>query len=200
MLTAYTCNQLASLEFMIASILCTGGKGGKPQNLALPLLSLRFLVISFALSGTAVALDVMNVIEVPWLIMIVLNILLQCYYLVKVIVFSSGAAYISKVESKASQHLIKFDRLLAEAKQCIALVTETDQKRMLKRICDAIQYSDPVGRTETAKNEEEIKILLDTLKQKLSEKDGNIEGLCHDLLQAIQVRNDKLHILKMEKR
>jgi len=183
---------------MIATILYTDDKGGKTQNLSLPLLSFNFLTISFVLSATTVILELLKVIDVSWPVIIVLNILLQCYYLVKVIVFSCGASYISKVENKASQQLIKFDQLSVVAKQCLALATEANHQKILKKICDAIQYSDPIGRQEIAEDDKKIRTLLDALKQKLSAKESNVEGLCHDLLQAIQARNENLRILKMK--
>ena len=134
LLTAYACNQLASLEFMIAAILSTGDKGCKTQNLALPLLSLKFLAISFVFSAVTVTVEFLNVLEPPWVLIIVLNILLQGYYLVKAIIFSSGAAYVSRVEKKASKQLIKFDLFLAEAKQCVALASNSEQKKLLKNV------------------------------------------------------------------
>lgn len=200
LLTAYVCNQLASLEFMIAAILSSDKHSGKPQSVALPILSLKFLLISFVLSGTAVALEFLNVMEVPLLVLIVLNILLQGYYLVKAVVVFSGAAYVSGVEQKTTNQLIKFDQFLCEAKQCYALTSDEGQRKVLKKLCEAIQYSDPVGRPEITEDDKKIKMLLDTLKQSISAKDGEADGICRELLQAIQIRKDKLRMLKMEGR
>ena len=135
LLTAYVCNQLASLEFMIAAILSSGKNSGKPQSFALTLLSLKFLVISFVLSGLAIALEALNVMSIPLLVLIVLNILLHGYYLVKAAVVFSGTAYVSGVEQKAASQLIKFDQFLGEARQCLALASEDDQKKKLKKLC-----------------------------------------------------------------
>ena len=200
LLIAYTCNQLASLEFMIAAIISSGKESGKPQNHALPKLSFKFLLLSFIISGLAVALEVLRLVEIPCWVLIVLNVLLQGYYLVKAVVISSGAAYISGVEKKATGQLIKFEQFLGEAKQCYALASEEGQRKMLKKICEAIQYSDPVGRPEIAEDDKKIKTLLEELRQSVPSKPDKLEGICRDLLQTIQMRNDNLRMLKMEGR
>ena len=200
LLVAYTCNQLASLEFMVAAILSSGKNSGKPQSMVLPGLSLKFLAISFVLSGAAVLLEVLKIVEIPCLLLIVVNILLHGYYLVKATVVFSGASYISGVEKKAAAQLARFDQFLGEAKQLQALVSEDGDRKKLKKLCESIQFSDPVGRSETAKDEQKIKTLLDDLKQSISAKDGKIDDICRELMQAIQMRNDKLRMLKMEGR
>ncbi len=200
LLVAYICNQLASLEFMVAAILSSGKNSGKPQSMVLPVLSLKFLAISFVVSGAAVLLEVLKIVEIPCLLLIVVNILLHGYYLVKATVVFSGAAYISSVEKKAVAQLARFDQFLGYAKQCQALVSEDGDRKKLKKLCEAIQYSDPVGRPETAEDEQKIKTLLDDLKQSISAKDGKMDDICCELMQAIQMRNDKLRMLKMEGR
>ena len=200
LLIAYVCNQLASLEFMVAAILSSGKNSGKPQSLVLPVLSFKFLLLSFVLSGIAVVLEVLNIWEIPCLLLIVLNILLHGYYLVKATVTFSGASYISGVEKKAASQLAGFDHILGEARQCLALVSEDDDRKQLKKLCEAIQYSDHVGRPETVEDEQKIKTLLNDLKQSISTKDGKMDEICRKLMQAVQMRNEKLRMLKMEGR
>ena len=71
---------------------------------------------------------------------------------------------------------------------------------MLKKVCEAIQYSDPVGRLEIAEDDKKIKALLEELKQSVPAKPDKLEDICRELLQAIQMRNDNLRMLKMEGR
>lgn len=200
LLVAYASNQLASLEFMVAAISASGKSSGKPQSMVLPLLSLKFLVVSFLLSGAAVFLEALKIYEIPCFVLIVFNIILQVYYLVKATIICSGAAYISGVEKKASSQLAIFDHLHGEARQCLALASDDDDKKMLKTLCETIQYSDHIGRPETAEDEQKIKTLLGELKESLSSNSGEKEKICRDLMQAVKMRNEKLRMLKMEGR
>lgn len=200
LLFAYLCNQLASLEFMIAAILLSGKNSGQPQSMVLPILSLKFLAISFVVSGVTVLLEVLKIVEIPCLILIIVNVLLHGYYLVKATVIFCGASYISGVEKKAVAQLARFDQFLGEARQLQSLVPADSDRKKLKKLCEAIQYSDPVGRSETSEGEQKIKTLLDDLKQSISTKDGRMDDICRELMQTIQMRNDKLRMLKMEGR
>ena len=200
LLAAYTCNQLASLEFMVAAILASGDRAASPQSRALPSFSFKFLLVSMMLSAAAVAVEALGIAAVPLAALLVPHGLLQVFYLAKAVVVSSGASYVSKVGDRAAAQLATFDTFLAEAKQCSLMVSDDGQRRQLKKVCEAIQFSDPVGCAATADDERKIHALLDELKRIVSggaPESSELEDACRRLTQAIQSRNDNLRIHKM---
>lgn len=144
-----------------------------------------FLPWSLAISAIILALEWLGVFTLPAIVHGIAHILLLAVSAIRLAQVFSGAAYINEVEKKVADRRTSWVDLVNQASFLAAQEQDMEAKAALKKVAEALRYSDPIGTGASQQTEEQIEGLI----KKIQADNKECKLLCGELLLLIQKRN-----------
>lgn len=143
----------------------------------------RFLPVSLILSIAVVVLERIGVytLSISWHVVLQTILLLLCA--IPIVKIFAGAAYIDHVDEQVAVKRNNWGALVNQANVLVAREQDAEIKAMLKKVADALRFSDPMGVATSA----DIEIRIETKLEYLHGED--CKAKCEELLRLIQERN-----------
>ena len=143
----------------------------------------KFLPVSLVVSVLVLVSERIGIFTLPTVWHVAVQIVLLAVSAIRLVQIFSGAAYINEVEDKVAAKRTAWLELANQANLLAAREQNADAKVALKKVADALRYSDPRGVTASQEIEGRIEALL-----------GQVQGescgdKCSELLLLIQERN-----------
>ena len=143
----------------------------------------KFLPVSLVVSVLVLVSERIGIFTLPTVWHVAVQIVLLAVSAIRLVQIFSGAAYINEVEDKVAAKRTAWLELANQANLLAAREQNADAKVALKKVADALRYSDPRGVTASQEIEVRIEALLGQAQgESCSDK-------CNELLLLIQERN-----------
>ena len=143
----------------------------------------KFLPVSLVVSVLVLVNERIGIFTLPTVWHVAVQIVLLAVSAIRLVQIFSGAAYINEVEDKAAAKRAAWLELANQANLLAAREQNADAKAALKKVADALRYSDPRGVTASQEIEGRIEALLGQAQGE------SCSAKCNELLLLIQERN-----------
>lgn len=143
----------------------------------------KFLPVSLVVSVLVLVSERIGIFTLPTVWHVAVQIVLLAVSAIRLVQIFSGAAYINEVEDKVAAKRTAWLELANQANLLAAREQNADAKVALKKVADALRYSDPRGVTASQEIEVRIEALLGQAQGK------SCSDKCNELLLLIQERN-----------
>ena len=143
----------------------------------------KFLPVSLVVSVLVLVNERIGIFTLPTVWHVAVQIVLLAVSAIRLVQIFSGAAHINGVEDKAAAKRTAWLELANQVNLLAAREQNADAKAALKKVADALRYSDPRGVAASQEIEGRIEVLL-------GQAQGESCGTkCNELLLLIQERN-----------
>ena len=143
----------------------------------------KFLPVSLVVSVLVLVNERIGIFTLPTVWHVAVQIVLLAVSAVRMVQIFSGAAYINEVEDKVAAKRTAWLELANQANLLAAREQNADAKAALRKVADALRYSDPRGVTASQEIEGRIESLLCQVQGE------SCSAKCNELLLLIQERN-----------
>ncbi len=162
--------------------------------LNLPLITQSY---SGAVAMTAIGSACMLIPNFPYWIAAVACVLVFALSATGVIKAKAAAELVSDVEEKVKAQTFFTKSLTADAETLMARAKSEEIKSELKKVCEAVRYSDPMSSDALAGIEGQINAAFSRLTQAVADNQAEtVKELSNELLLLINDRNKKCRLLK----
>lgn len=177
---------LISIVMMVAGVLCASLRN-IPASYALILQTGRFLPMTLILSALVLALQETGVYMLPVAWHVLLQVALFAVYVIGVIKIFAGKSYIDQIDRRVASQTGQISLWLNQVNALYNREEDAAARQALKRVAEAIRYSDPMSTNVSAELDRQISKLTSGL---LSVPTGEVETACQELLLLVKERND----------
>jgi len=174
-----------------------------PQDIAFPIETRIYLISNLVISFFAIELEFLDIFVVPYLVLLVLQVLLLAFYSIRIIALSSGKEHIDSVEVKVASKVFDIQMMLADLSTVKAIAgdlpspSKEKAEKDISGIYDALRNSDPMSQPNLEPTENSIKENIAKLKEATVNKNHeSIATISSQLQKQIQDRNNRVKLLK----
>jgi hypothetical protein len=188
-IVAYLFSMLAVALFCFGMLAMFKNKQAYPWFVAFPKTIVRYMVLQFIMSAFFVILELTAEWTIPITWFVLLHIVLLAFFAIILIVLYGGKDIIDKRGQEVKEKVTTWRFLHADAESLMRKFP--DNAPALKKVVDALRYSDPMSHPQLAVYDEQIQRAL------MEMNDGqDIEKRCDEVLRLIADRNSRTKILK----
>ncbi len=166
-----------------------------PWGAAIPLQALRYLIIEVIVSVIVVTLRKLNLFELSAGYFAVIHIVILAFYAIRIVLMLGGKMYIEKMEEKNHTKVSVIKEMQAEVENLLSTVEGEGVKMSLKKLEEAIRYSDPVTGEELVKTDVELLAEVQRLHEALTDE-TELMRRTELFLKNLKQRNTKAKLLK----
>ena len=161
-------------------------------NIPVFMISFSALVISL-ISGTVT----MAVSSIPYWIGILINIAILAFFIIAVIMASATASAISNIDSKIKSDSSFIRNLTTDASLLMSACADVQIRNEIKKVYEALRYSDPVSKKELKETESAISNKYEAFSMAVSNGEKNeVINLAAEIVALISKRNNELKRIK----
>lgn len=189
----YICIMLLFVGQGVCSFFYTRQSNAAKRFLNIPIMTLSY---SALFAGFAVGSACMKITFMPLWLAVVLCAAVTVFYAVAVLQALAAAAYIDNVGQTVRAKTFFIRSLAADAEALTASATP-ETGAALRRVAEAIRYSDPMSSDALAETESQITVLFEQLSASAKEKDADkVNAFADEMLALLKSRNAKCKMLK----
>jgi hypothetical protein len=188
-IVSYVISMLAIVLFCFGMMSMISNRQSYPWFAAFPKTTLRYMVSQFILSAVFVIAELAAGWTIPMRWFVLLHILLFAFFAIMLIMLRGGREIIDKRGEEVKEKVMTMRLLHADAESLMRRFPAHEPA--LKRVVEALRYSDPMSHSALAVYEEQIQRAL------VEMNDGqNLDSRCEDVLRLIADRNSRVKIMK----
>ena len=187
---AYLFTMLAITMFCFGKIYMLINAKSYPWFAAFPIAIWQYLIAQLSLSAVFVLRGIIFASFFSIRLFIFLHILLLSLFLVRLLLIKGGKDLIEQKDNETKQKVAALRFMQADIESLMRRLPEYEQD--LKRVAEALRYSDPISHSSLAVYEEQIQRGIVAMQN----GGESIPTQCEELLRQIADRNAKVKILK----
>ena len=135
--------------------------------------------------------------EFPETLFLILEIVILIVYLIPAFLFNSAANYVQKQDEYDTANVSNIRLMTADVQAVERLVDDPELLSKLKKLEEALRYSDPVSNPSITGIDERIKNNISILRDDAEDGDmGSVETRVDKVINMVKERNDKIRALK----
>jgi hypothetical protein len=163
-----------------------------PWFAAFPMRIWQYLIAELVLSTVFVLWENMSDTSLPVQWFILLHIILLASFSITLILMKSGKEIIDQRGDEVKQKVVALRLLQVDMESLIRKFPKYEKE--LRKVADALRYSDPMSHPSLTVHEEQIQRGIVTMDN--SEESVRIPERCAELLRQIADRNTKMKMMK----
>ncbi len=191
---SYSFVNIVLIAFLFIAIKFLKGEKADNKFLSIPLISTAYvgLIVVVIIGSIFMALPILPV----WLSAIIC-ILVAGYFIIACVKAESAKNIVEKIEENVKQKTQFIKMAILDAESIYNRASIEDTKSTVKKVYEALKYSDPMSCSALEGIESEIAIMLRKLKDVVMKNEQNIvNDVVAELLILIRERNSKCKALK----
>jgi hypothetical protein len=190
--TAYIFALIGIATFCAGSIYMLSSPKSYPWFAAFPMRIWQYLIAELVLSTVFVLWENMSDTSLPVQWFILLHIILLAFFSITLILMKSGKEIIDQRGDEVKQKVVALRLLQVDMESLIRKFPKYEKE--LRKVADALRYSDPMSHPSLTVHEEQIQRGIVTMDN--SEESVRIPERCAELLRQIADRNTKMKMMK----
>lgn len=115
---------------------------------------------------------------------------------VAVVKAKAAAELVSDVEDRVKVNTFFIKSLIVDVESLMAKATGNEAKAVVKKVYEAVRYSDPMSNTALSGVEAQITLKFDEFSKAVVSGNGNVAGLADEMIVLVNDRNKKCKLLK----
>ncbi len=171
-------------------------KEGDKQKLfyKLPLLTVSFssLIVSVIVGSLCMAIP-----NTPNWFGTIVGVVILGFTVIAVVKASAAADIVLSIDEKVKTQTFFIKALLIDVNTLLTKAKDSETQAEIKKVCDAVKYSDPMSSDALASTEAQITLTFNNLSSAVESDDIEaVKKLTADILVLIKDRNSKCKLLK----
>ncbi len=191
---SYSFVNIVLIAFLIIAIIFFKGEKADNKFLSIPLISTAYvgLIVVVIIGSIFMALPVLPV----WLSAIIC-ILVAGYFIIACVKAESAKNIVEKIEENVKQKTQFIKMSILDVESIYNRAPTEDIKSTVKKVYEALKYSDPMSNSALEEIESEIAVMLRKLKDVVVKNEQNmVKDVVTELLILVKERNSKCKALK----
>lgn len=162
--------------------------------LNLPIITISYSALCVSLIVGAVA---MAVPAIPYWVGIIVDVLVLAFYAIAILKASAAANIVSDIDKKIKTQTFFIKSLTVDAETLMARAKNDEIKAEVKKVYEAIRYSDPMSNEALASIETKIQNEFNSFDNAVISDDIDlVKSIAEELINLINERNNKVRVLK----
>ncbi|MCL1994743.1 MAG: hypothetical protein FWG63_00890 [Defluviitaleaceae bacterium] len=192
--TAYVFALVAIAMFCAGNLYMLSSTKSYPWFVAFPKTIWQYLIVQLALSAIFVIREIFFEGLFPVGVFAFLHILLLAVFAVKLILIKSAKEIIEAKDTEIEQKVFKMRLMQANVESILR--NNPEHEKPLRKVIEALKYSDPMSHASVSADEEEIHRNIHSMMEPNDGEPINIPAMCEKLLVQIADRNSSVKLLK----
>jgi hypothetical protein len=191
---AYLFTMLAIVMFCAGSLYLFSNPKTYPWFAAFPKTIWQYLIAQLTLSAVFVIREVIFETTTPIGLFLFLHIALLAFFAILLMLLKGGKEIIEAKDAEIKQKTSVLKMLQLDVETAMRQNPQYEQP--LKKVAEALKYSDPMSHPAVAVYEEQIQRNIFLLTTSTDNDPTNITEICETLLKQIADRNSRVKMLK----
>ena len=193
-IVAYAFALLGVALFCAGNLYMLSNPMSYPWLLAFPRAAWQYLLAQLGLSAAFIARELLFAGRFPVGLFAFLHLLLLAVFAVKLLLLKGGKEMIEAKDAEMRQKVSVMRTMQADVES--ALRRNPEHEKPLRRVLEALKYSDPMSSPAAARCEEEIQLGIAALDGMEGNEPAKIPEICEKLLLHIADRNARVKLAK----
>ena len=191
---AYFFMMLAIIMFCAGNLYMLSNAKSYPWFAAFPIAIWQYLVAQLTLSAIFVLRAVFFIGIFPIGLFFFLHVLLLGYFAVKLLLIKSGKEIIETKDAEIKQKVSVMRLMQADVESILR--SHPEHEKPLRRVIEALKYSDPIGHPSVDFYEEQIHRGITSMMGLFGNEPAKIPEICENLVNQIADRNSRVKLTK----
>lgn len=193
-LVAYAVALLAIAMFCCGKLFLISNKKIYPWVAAFPMTIWQYLVTQLILSAVFVIRATLFDNPFPLGVFVFLHIVLFAFFAVLLLLLRSGKEIITEKDAEVKQKVSVIRMMQADIESIMR--QHPQHEAILKKVAEALKYSDPMSHPSVAIYDEPIQRSIMSMTGLEGNDPANIPAICETLLNQIADRNSRVKLMK----
>ena len=180
--------------FCFSKLFLIGNAQDLPWAAAFPMLIWRYLVLQVTVSAAFIIPEAFFGISISVLLFLAAQGILAAIFAIYITTMKAGKDIINQRGAEVKQKVS--DLRLKQLDIEVIMREHPKYEKDLKKVCDALRYSDPMSHPSLQIYEDEIQKTIFSMQGINADDSENIPNICEKLLRQINDRNSRVKIMK----
>ena len=191
---AYFFMMLAIVMFGAGSLYMLSNPKSYPWFAAFPIAIWQYLIAQIILSAVFVLRAVFFIDIFPIGLFFFLHVLLLGFFAIKLLLIKGGKEMIETKDAEIKQKVSALRFMQADVESILR--NHPEHEKPLRRVIEALRYSDPIGHPSVDFYEEQIHRGITSMMGLIGNEPAKIPEICENLVNQIADRNSRIKLTK----